>query len=93
LQQGVLDSVQVQDVDKMLHCLFSHSENPNFCVSTGLGHTDTLSYAQDTPPTGEEYHVLHDGISPENILVGQYRNSVGGPFTLLTGDSAYTGSS
>ena len=79
LQKGALDSVEIDHADKMLHCLFSHSEIGDFCVSRGLGHKDTLSLAQDTPPTDEEYHEIHGVTFHGNILVGQYRNIGGGP--------------
>lgn len=58
----------------------------------GLGHRDTLSFAQDTPPTGEEYRGLHAVTFHGNTLVELYPNSEGDPFTQLTASSAYTGS-
>ena len=59
----------------------------------GLCYMDRLSFAQDTPPTGEEYRGLHDVICHGNILVELYPNTGEGPFTQLTASSAYTGSS
>ena len=79
LKQGVLDSVQVQRVDEMVHCLSERPETREFCVSKGRSSTDTLEPESGRRQSGEGHREPLAWTYPEDIPEELYLNSEASP--------------